>query len=302
VSIAERLHEILARRILVLDGAIGTQLPDDANRDALVLSAPDTVSRVHEAYLEAGADIISTNTFRSTSLAQEASGLASRVHDLNATAARLARTAADAWTRRVPDRPRFVAGVMGPVRGAPAALRAAYREQVGALLAGRVDLILVETIVDSAQAAAAIAAIHDEYSARGVELPMMVSATVDRRGRTPDGQTLEAFCASMRHARAFSIGLNCGLGARAIGPFLAELSGLADGYVSCHPNAGLPDAFGMYEEGPRDTAAVVRELAASGLVNIAGGCCGTTPAHIQAIAVALRDVSPRIGRRNRGAL
>ncbi|HET9363013.1 MAG TPA: homocysteine S-methyltransferase family protein, partial [Vicinamibacterales bacterium] len=263
------LDEILARRIAILDGAMGTMVQrerlDEAavrgarfrdhghslrnNIDLLVLTRPDLISAIHHAYLEAGADIIETNTFSSTSVAQADFGLSSAVHELNVAAARLARDAADAWTARTPERPRFVAGAIGPTNrtlsispdvGNPAlraetfsGLRRAYREQARALVEGGVDLLLVETVFDTLNAKAAIAAILDEFDARGAALPVMISATItDRSGRTLSGQTLDAFYISIQHLRPFSVGLNCAFGARQMRPYMAELSRVAGEYVS----------------------------------------------------------------------
>jgi 5-methyltetrahydrofolate--homocysteine methyltransferase len=329
-----RLDDLLSRRILILDGAMGTMVQreglDEAavrgtrfrnhshavrnNIDLLVLTRPDLISGIHHAYLDAGADIIETNSFASTGIAQADFGLESAVLELNVTAARLAREAAVAWTARTPDRPRFVAGAIGPTNrtlsispdvGNPAfraetfaRVRDAYREQVRGLIEGGVDLLLLETVFDTLNAKAAIVAILDEFDARGVELPVMISATItDRSGRTLSGQTLDAFYVSIRHVRPFSVGLNCAFGAQQMRPYMAELSRLAGEYVSCHPNAGLPNAFGEYDERPEDTARLLRDFATSGFVNILGGCCGTTPAHIRAIREAVDGLPPRRGSR-----
>ena len=280
------------------------------NVDLLVLTRPDLISSIHHAYLEAGADIIETNTFGSTAIAQADFGLEAVVYELNVEAARMARAAADSWTSRTPTRPRFVAGAIGPTnrtlsispdvnnpayRATTFALvRAAYREQTRGLIDGGVDLLLLETVFDTLNAKAAIAGIHDEFDARGIELPLMISATIaDRSGRTLSGQTLDAFYVSIQHARPFSVGLNCAFGARQMRPHLAELSRLVDGHVSCHPNAGLPNAFGEYDEAPSETAALLRDFAVSGYADIIGGCCGTTPDHIRAIAEMVAVVAPR---------
>ncbi len=332
----EVLVRLLAERILVLDGAMGTMIQQwglseaevrgerfrahpcelRGDHDLLAVTRPEVVAGIHEAYLEAGADIIETDTFNATAVSQADYGLEALVYELNVAAARLARDAAAAWSVRTPGQPRFVAGSIGPTNRTlsispdvsnPAfraltfdALCAAYREQVRGLLDGGVDLLLVETIFDTLNAKAAIAAIHDEFEARRardpawVEPPLMLSVTVtDRSGRTLSGQTLDAFWVSVEHARPFSVGLNCALGAREMRPFLAELARLAPVYVSCYPNAGLPDAFGQYTEAPEETAARLREFAELGLVNIVGGCCGTTPAHIRALAEAVRGLPPR---------
>ena len=293
MTIADRLHDLLARRIVVLDGAIGTMWPDVRDKDALVLTDPERVSLVHEAYLEAGADIIKTNTFRSTSSAQAPHGLDRRVYDLNVAGATLARAAADRWSRRTADRPRFVAGVIGPVGHRTFdAMRREYRDAAAGLLDGGADMLLVETIVDAMSATAAIAAIRGEPL--GERVPLMLSATVNRDGRLLSGDALDALVGVAADAQAFSVGLNCGHGAREMRPHLIALARLAKRPVSCHPNAGLPDPSGSYAQHPQDSAAVLRAYAAEGLVNIVGGCCGTTPAHTRAIVPSVADVTPRL--------
>jgi 5-methyltetrahydrofolate--homocysteine methyltransferase len=324
------LDRALAGRILLLDGAMGTMVQqhklDEAavrgarfrdhahlvknNIDLLALTRPELISSIHYAYLEAGADIIETNTFGATAIAQSDFGLEAVVYELNVEAARIARAAADSWTSRTPERPRYVAGAIGPTNRtlsiSPdvnnpafrattfAAVRAAYREQVRGLLDGGVDLLLLETVFDTLNAKAAIAGIHDEFEARGVDIPLMISATIaDRSGRTLSGQMLDAFYVSIQHAQPFSVGLNCAFGARQMRPYMAELARLAGEYVSCHPNAGLPNAFGEYDEAPQETAALLRDFADSGFANIIGGCCGTTPAHIRALREAIEGVAPR---------
>jgi 5-methyltetrahydrofolate--homocysteine methyltransferase len=326
-----RLDPLLQQRILILDGAMGTmvqQLKLDEravrgerfrdhpvalsnNIDLLVLSLPEIVSAIHHQYLAAGADIIETNTFAATAIAQADFSLESLAYDINVAAARLARAAADEWSDRTPDRPRFVAGAIGPTNRtlsiSPdvnnpafravtfAHVRESYREQVRGLIDGGVDLLLLETIFDTLNAKAAIAAVLDEFEARGVELPVMISATItDRSGRTLSGQTLDAFYVSIGHVRPFSVGLNCAFGARQMRPYVAELSRFANEYVSCHPNAGLPNAFGEYDEAPATTAGLLREFATAGMLNIVGGCCGTTPEHIRAIREAMEGLAPRV--------
>ncbi len=324
------LDRALSGRILMLDGAMGTMVQSHKldegsvrgtrfrdhshllknNIDLLVLTRPDLIASIHHAYLEAGADIIETNSFGSTSIAQSDFGLEAIVYELNVEAARLAREAADVWTARTPARPRYVAGAIGPTNRtlsiSPdvnnpafrattfAQVRKAYREQVRGLIDGGVDLLLLETVFDTLNAKAAIAGIHDEFEARGMEVPLMISATIaDRSGRTLSGQTLDAFYVSIQHAKPFSVGLNCAFGARQMRPYMAELARLAGEYVSCHPNAGLPNAFGEYDELPEQTAALLRDFADSGYVDILGGCCGTTPAHIRAIREAVDALTPR---------
>lgn len=315
-----KLAEALKNRILVLDGAMGTMVqryglteadfrgerfknhPRDlkGNNDLLVLTRPDVVLAIHKAYVEAGADIIETNTFTATRIAQAEYGLEGLAYEINVAAARLARQAGAA----------FVAGSIGPLNKMLSLspdvndpsyravtfdqVREAYAEQVRGLIDGGVDLLLIETIFDTLNAKAAIVAIHEVFEQKGVELPTMISVTIaDKSGRTLSGQTIDAFWTSVRHARPISVGLNCSLGARQMRPYLAELARIADTHVHCYPNAGLPNAFGQYEETPSVTAEYLREFAQSGLVNIVGGCCGTTPDHIRAIAEAVRGVPPR---------
>ena len=324
------LEEALASRILVLDGAMGTmvqrlQLTEadfrgerfaghthdlKGNNDILLLTRPDAIRTIHEQYLAAGADIIETSTFSSNAVSQADYGLEALAYELNVAGARVARAATDAWTARTPDRPRFVAGSMGPTTKVLSlspdvnnpALRSitfdemadAYRDQTLGLIDGGVDLLLVETIVDTLNAKAALVGIEQAFAERGRRLPIMISATItDRSGRTLSGQTLDAFYISVEHAQPFSVGLNCALGARDMRPYLAELARIATGYVTCYPNAGLPNAFGQYDEAPDETAGLIRDFATSGFVNIIGGCCGTTPDHIAAIARAVEGVAPR---------
>jgi 5-methyltetrahydrofolate--homocysteine methyltransferase len=325
------LDRLLSERILIIDGATGTMIqahrleeadfrgerfadhprPLAGNNDLLTLTRPDVVSGIHHAFLDAGADIVETNTFSSTAVAQADYGTEHLVRELNAEAARLARAAADEWTARTPDRPRFVAGAMGPTNRLlsispdvedPAArsitfeeLRAAYAEQARGLIEGGADLLLVETIIDALNAKAAIVAIEEVAEETGVRLPLMISVTItDRSGRTLAGQTIEAFWITVAHARPFSVGVNCALGAAAMRPYLAELSRVAPCWTSCYPNAGLPNVFGEYDERPAQTARELGEFADSGLVNMIGGCCGTTPDHVRAIAAAAAGKAPRL--------
>jgi 5-methyltetrahydrofolate--homocysteine methyltransferase len=329
-SVFDTLRALLDRRVLLLDGAMGTMIqrhrlteadfrgerlrdhPHDlkGNSDLLVLTRPDIISSIHHAYLAAGADIIETNTFTSTAVAQADYKLEPLVYELNAEGGRLAKAAAVEWTARTPAQPRFAAGSIGPMNRTlsispdvndPAframtfdQARAAYEEQVRGLLDGGVDLLLLETIFDTLNAKAAVVAIENVFEQRGVRLPLMVSFTItDRSGRTLSGQTLDAFYVSIRHARPLSIGINCALGARDMRPYLEELARIAECYVSVYPNAGLPNAFGEYDEHPAETAALLQEFARSGLANLVGGCCGTTPDHITAIRAAVDGVSPR---------
>ena len=285
------LDRALAERVILLDGAMGTMIQQHSleeadfrgtrfdghttllkgNNDLLALTRPDLISAIHDQFLEAGADIIETNTFSSTAIAQADYELESAVADLNRAAAGLARTAADAWTQRTPERPRFVAGAIGPTNrtlsmspdvndpGFRAVsfdqMRDAYAEQVRALIEGGVDMLLVETIFDTLNAKAALAAIADVAEERGTDVPVMISVTItDASGRTLSGQTVEAFWTSIAHARPWSVGVNCALGAAAMRPHVEALARISDCWISCYPNAGLPNAFGEYDELPEDTA------------------------------------------------
>ncbi|MEE9381928.1 MAG: methionine synthase [Nannocystaceae bacterium] len=327
---SQRLKTLLSERILFLDGGMGTvfqgyklgeadyrgeRFVDHGrdlmgNHDILCLTRPDVVGEVHRLYLEAGSDIIETNTFGATSIAQADYGLESVIHELNRAAARVAREAADEWTLRTPKRPRFVAGAIGPTNRTlslspdvndPAyravtfdELRDAYAEQIAGLIDGGVDLILAETSFDTLNLKACIVAMKSTFEARGIELPVGLSVTItDKSGRTLSGQTIEAFWTSVTHAKPLFVGVNCALGAEEMRPYVATLSKIAPTFISCYPNAGLPNAFGEYEETPEETAAHLQEFAESGFVNIVGGCCGTLPAHIRAIVDALSPIAPR---------
>ncbi len=327
----QALQHALSQRILILDGGMGTMIqsyrleeadyrgerfadwPSDVkgNNDLLLLSRPDVIQAIEKAYLDAGADILETNTFNATRVSQADYGMEELVYELNVEGARLAREVADAKTAETPDRPRFVAGVLGPTSRtcsiSPDVNNPGYRnvtfdllvenytEATRGLIEGGADLILIETIFDTLNAKAAIFAVQQVFEEDGVELPIMISGTItDASGRTLSGQTTEAFWNSVRHAKPISVGLNCALGAKDLRPYLEELANKADTHVSAHPNAGLPNAFGEYDETPAEMAAVVEEFAASGFLNIIGGCCGTTPAHIQAIAEAVSKYPPRV--------
>ncbi len=324
------LRELLARRILILDGAMGTMVQryalDEAdfrgerfaghardvkgNNELLSLTRPEIIREIHEGYLAAGADLIETNTFGATAIAQADYGLAELAYEMNVASARIAREACERYA--TPERPRFVAGALGPQPKTasispdvndPAArgvtfeeLRAAYHEQTRGLLDGGVDVLLVETIFDTLNAKAALFAIDELFEERGVRLPIMISGTVtDASGRILSGQTVEAFWNSVRHARPLTVGLNCALGAALMRPYIEELAGKADTFVCVYPNAGLPNPMSEtgFDEGPEVTAALLAEFAQAGFVNVAGGCCGTTPEHIAAIAAALDGVAPR---------
>ena len=317
-------------RILILDGAAGSMFqqrkltegdfrgvrfaehpsPLQGDNDLLCITRPDVVGELHDAYLAAGADIVATNTFNATAISQADYALEAAVVNINSGAARLAREAADRWSARTPQRPRYVAGSIGPLSRTLSispdvndpAKRAvtfdevydAYREQALALHAGDVDIFLLETVFDTLNCKAAIKAVLDLEDDGLEPLPIWISGTItDRSGRTLSGQTVEAFWNSVRHARPFAVGLNCALGAELMRPHVAELSRIADCLVSAYPNAGLPNAFGEYDEAPHQTARQLEEWAASGLVNILGGCCGTTPDHIKHIAEAVAGKQPR---------
>ena len=329
----DRTAELLAlakRRILILDGAMGTMIqrhglgeadyrgqrfadwPSDlkGNNDLLLLTAPQIIAGIHRAYLDAGADLVETNTFNATSVSQADYHLEHLVYELNKAGARVAREQCDAVEATTPGQPRFVIGVLGPTSRTASIspdvndpgfrntsfdeLRTTYREAIEGLLDGGADTLMVETIFDTLNAKAALYAIEEVFDARGGRVPVMISGTItDASGRTLSGQTAEAFQASLAHARPLSIGLNCALGARDLRPHVEALSEVSPCYVSAHPNAGLPNAFGGYDETPEEMAEVLREFAQAGLLNLVGGCCGTTPDHIRAIAEAVRGLPPR---------
>ncbi|WP_461534793.1 methionine synthase [Spongorhabdus nitratireducens] len=325
-----QLKQALEQRILILDGAMGTMIQQHkldemayrgerfadwqqdvkGNNDLLSLTQPEIIKGIHTAYLEAGADIIETNTFNSTTIAMADYAMESLVPEINRESARLARQAADEITAKTPDRPRYVAGVLGPTNRTASIspdvnnpgfrnisfdqLDESYREATRALIEGGSDIILIETIFDTLNAKAAIFAVQSVFEELGFELPIMISGTItDASGRTLSGQTTEAFYNSVAHAKPISVGLNCALGAKELRQHVVELSECSTSYVSAHPNAGLPNAFGEYDETPEEMAAIVGEFADSGLVNIIGGCCGTTPEHIQAIAERVAPVATR---------
>ena len=327
-TVREQLEAALATRVLVFDGAMGTMIQraglDEAgfrgerfrdhdrdlkgNSDVLVLTQPDVIRDIHRQYLDAGADVIFTNTFTGTSISQADYGLEDYAYEIARVAAELAREECQAAS--TVERPRFVAGSIGPLNKTLSIspkvedptfrdvtfddVRASYAEQVRGLIDGGADLLLVETIFDTLNAKAALVAIDEVSQEKGVRLPLFISVTItDRSGRTLSGQTVDAFYTSIEHAQPMVVGLNCALGANEMRPFLAEMAGVAGCYVSCHPNAGLPNAFGEYDELPDMTAKLLREFVEAGFVNAVGGCCGTTPDHIAAIAAAVRDVSPR---------
>jgi len=345
---AQLLLDALAKRILIIDGAMGTMIQrhrlEEAdyrgerfaagfdsqhavdghvhgpgcdhghdlkgNNDLLLLSNPQVIAGVHTAYLEAGADLLETNTFNATSVSQADYHLEHLVYELNREGARIARECCDAIELKTPDKPRFVIGVLGPTSRTASispdvndpgfrntsfdALRVTYREAVDGLIDGGADTLMVETIFDTLNAKAALFAVEEAFDARGARLPVMISGTItDASGRTLSGQTAEAFYTSLMHARPLSIGLNCALGAKDLRPHVETLSTVADCYVSAHPNAGLPNAFGEYDETPEEMAQTLHEFATAGLLNLVGGCCGTSPDHIRAIAEAVAGIAPR---------
>jgi 5-methyltetrahydrofolate--homocysteine methyltransferase len=333
---AQALPEILKCRIAVLDGAMGTMIQrfklDEAgyrgerfkdfhrdvkgNNELLSLTRPDVIRDIHESYLAAGADLIETNTFGATTIAQEDYDMANLAREMNLASARIARAACDKFSTL--EKPRFVCGALGPtpktasispdVNDAGARnvtfeqLRAAYYEQVDALVEGGVDVLLVETIFDTLNAKAALFAIDEFFEASGERLPVIISGTVtDASGRILSGQTVSAFWASVRHIQPLAVGLNCALGAALMRPYIQELSKVAgDTFISCYPNAGLPNPMSEtgFDETPEVTSRLLREFAAEGLVNIVGGCCGTTPQHIAAIAEGVKPQAPRSVRRD----
>jgi 5-methyltetrahydrofolate--homocysteine methyltransferase len=326
----EALKQAARERILILDGAMGTMIQryklDEAgyrgerfkdfprdlkgNNDLLVLTQPKIIREIHDAYLEAGADIIETNTFNAQSISQSDYGLEDLAYEMNVAAAKIAREAADAWTEKTPDKPRFVAGAMGPTNRTASIspdvnnpgfrnvafdeLVEAYATQARGLIDGGVDAILIETIFDTLNAKAAGFAVEQVFDEKGVELPIMISDTItDLSGRNLSGQTPEAVWYSLKHLKPFSVGLNCSFGAEQLRPSVDEIARVADAYVSVYPNAGLPNEMGGYDETPEHMAGLLEEWARDGLINIVGGCCGTTPDHIRAIAAAVSKYPPR---------
>lgn len=325
------IRKELEKRILIIDGAMGTMIqkhkPTEEtyrgeqfknwskdvknNSDILNLTQPQIIEGIHKQYLEAGADIIETNTFAGTTIAQEDFGLEEYVYEINVAGAKIARKAADEYTAKDPSKPRFVAGAIGPLNrtlslspdvnnpGYRAVtwdqVEKAYYEQVQGLVDGGVDLLLIETIFDTLNCKAAIYAIKKYFKDSGKpELPISISGTItDASGRTLSGQTLEAFYISVMHAKPLSVGLNCALGAHEMRPHIEELSQIANCFVSAYPNAGLPNAMGEYDERPEDTGHYLEEWAQEGWVNIVGGCCGTTPDHIRHIAEHVKKLKPR---------
>ena len=325
------LHTALEQRILILDGAMGTMIqkyqlteedyrgerfkdwksPLKGNNDLLSLTRPDIIEAIHREYLEAGADIIETNTFSGTTIAMADYHMEDLVYELNFESAKIARKVCDEFTAKNPEKPRFVAGSMGPTNKTASLspdvndpgyraitfedLRVAYKQQAEALLDGGADILLVETIFDTLNAKAALFAIDEIQEERNIEIPIMVSGTItDASGRTLSGQTADAFLISVSHLNLLSVGFNCALGAKQLTPYLETLANHSDFYISAYPNAGLPNAFGQYDESPEFMASQIQEYAEKSLVNIVGGCCGTTPPHIKAIAEVVKDFKPRV--------
>ncbi|MFD1292261.1 homocysteine S-methyltransferase family protein [Lutibacter holmesii] len=326
----EDIRNTLKNKILVLDGAMGTMIQQykfteedyrgekfkdfnvsvKGNNDMLSITQPEAIKTIHGKYLEAGADIIETNTFSSTTIAMADYEMEDYVYELNFESAKIAKEVADEYTAKNPNKPRFVAGSIGPTNRTASMspdvndpgfravtfddLRVAYKQQVEALIDGGVDILLVETVFDTLNAKAALFAIEEVKSERNIDIPIMLSGTItDASGRTLSGQTAEAFLISVSHIPLLTVGFNCALGAKQLTPHLEVLSQKAEFGVSAHPNAGLPNAFGEYDETPDQMAGQIKEYLEKGLINIIGGCCGTTPAHIKAIAEVAEDFEPR---------
>lgn len=330
IESAEALKKAAAERILIIDGAMGTMIqrhklteadyrgerfkdwPRDVkgNNDLLVLTQPAIIQEIHEQYLEAGADIVETNTFNAQVISMADYGMEELSYEINVAAAKLARAAVDKYNAKTPGKPRFVAGAVGPTNRTASLspdvnnpgyrnvtfddLREAYKEQVLGLIEGGSDIILIETIFDTLNAKAAGFATLEAFDEKGITLPIMISGTItDRSGRTLSGQTAEAFWYSMRHLRPFSIGLNCALGAELMRPYVVELAHVADVPISVYPNAGLPNAMGGYDESPQEMADQTEPWCKDGLINLIGGCCGSTPDHIREIAIRAAKHPPR---------
>lgn len=327
----QQLRNILAEKILVIDGAMGTMIqrhkPTEedyrgerfkdwesdlkGNNDLLVLTQPQMIKSIHKEYLEAGADIIETDTFNAQAISLADYGMQSLAYEINVAAAKIAREAVDEFMQTNPGTHKFVAGAIGPLNKTLSLSPdvndpgfrnltfdetvEAYTEQIKGLVEGGADALLMETITDTLNVKAAIYAVNNYFRTSGEEkLPLMISGTiVDASGRTLSGQTLEAFYVSVQHANPISIGLNCSLGGKEMRPYVEELSELADCFISCYPNAGLPNAMGEYDEQPQTTADIIKDFADNGWVNIVGGCCGTTPDHIHEIAEAVKSLKPR---------
>ena len=324
------IRKVIQKRILVLDGAMGTMLQQynfneedyrgerfkdyptslKGNNDLLSLTQPEAIAEIHKMYLEAGADIIETNTFSGTSVAMADYNMEDLVYELNFESAKIAKKVAEEFTLKNPDKPRFVAGSIGPTNKTASLspdvnkpeyraitfeeLRKSYKEQVEALIDGGVDLLLVETIFDTLNAKAALFAIEEVKEERNIDIPIMVSGTItDASGRTLSGQTVEAFLASISHIPLLSVGFNCALGAEQLKPYVQRLSSKTQFYTSAHPNAGLPNAFGEYDQSPEEMENLVEDYLKDGIINVIGGCCGTNPNHIKAIADVASKYKPR---------
>jgi len=324
------IKQEIKKRILVLDGAMGTMLQQynfteedfrgerfknypsslKGNNDLLSITQPEAIAEVHRKYFEAGADIVETNTFSGTTIAMADYNLEDLVYELNYESAKIAKQVADEFTKANPEKPRFVAGSIGPTNKTASLspdvnkpeyraitfdeLRIAYKQQVEALIDGGVDVLLVETIFDTLNAKAALFAIEEVKEARNSDIPVMVSGTItDASGRTLSGQTVEAFLASISHIPLLSVGFNCALGAKQLKPYLQRLSIATDFHTSAHPNAGLPNAFGEYDQTPKQMQQLIEDYLQDGLINIIGGCCGTNPEHIKAIAEIAQNYKPR---------
>lgn len=331
ISTLNTINNILKERILILDGAMGTMIQEynfteedyrgaqfkdfhtsvKGNNDMLSITQPEAIKTIHAKYLSAGADIIETNTFSGTTIAMADYDMQDWVYELNYQSAKIAKEVAQEFTQKEPHKPRFVAGSIGPTNRTASMspdvndpgfravtfdeLRIAYKQQVEALVDGGVDVLLVETIFDTLNAKAALFAIEEVNQERGLQIPIMVSGTItDASGRTLSGQTAEAFLISVSHMNLLTVGFNCALGADQLTPYLQVISNKTKFGVSAHPNAGLPNAFGEYDETPQEMANKIKEYLEKGLVNIVGGCCGTTPEHINAISTIARDYSPRL--------
>ena len=325
------IREAIQKRILVLDGAMGTMLqqydfseedfrnerfkdypsPLKGNNDLLSITQPEAIAEVHRKYFQAGADIVETNTFSGTTIAMADYNMENLVYELNYESAKIAKQVANEFTKANPEKPRFVAGSIGPTNRTASLspdvnkpeyravtfeeLRVAYKEQVEALIDGGVDVLLVETIFDTLNAKAALFAIDQVKDERDIDIPIMVSGTItDASGRTLSGQTVEAFLASISHIPLLSVGFNCALGAEQLKPYLQRLSNETEFHTSAHPNAGLPNAFGEYDQSPKQMQQLIEDYLQDGLINIIGGCCGTSPEHIKAIAEAAQNYKPRL--------
>jgi 5-methyltetrahydrofolate--homocysteine methyltransferase len=324
------IYKELEKRILILDGAMGTMLqrysfteedfrgdrfknfhkPVQGNNDLLSITQPKAIAEVHAKYFEAGADLVETNTFSGTTIAMADYEMEDLVYELNYESAKIAREVADAFTAKEPHKPRFVAGAMGPTNKTASmspdvddpgyravsfdALRVAYKQQAEALLDGGVDVLLVETVFDTLNAKAALFAIEEVKEERGIDVPIMISGTItDASGRTLSGQTAEAFLISISHIPILSVGFNCALGAKQLTPHLEAIANKTTAAISAYPNAGLPNAFGEYDESPEQMASQIKEYLDKQLINIIGGCCGTTPPHIKAITAIAKEYPPR---------